>query len=172
MSGAASAIARIGARLCGWCSGGERRERGEVLDHPGIDGHRRSVVRAAVHHPVADPGDLAALEQLEAGLQDDIGPGTVIELACRPLAFDQLLAGRARDLHPRRGADLLDLPLEQQLVAGAVGVDRELDARRAGIEDRDATHAIAPSSFARRAATSSSATRTRRGGSAGRRRGW
>jgi hypothetical protein len=102
---------------------GERRERGEVFDHPCFDAHRRGVVRPAVHHPVADAGDLLAVEQLEAGLQDHVRPGAVIELACRPLALDQFLAGCVRNLHPGRGADLLDLPLEQQFVAGAVGVE-------------------------------------------------
>ena len=61
----------------------------------------------------------------------------MIESRCIPFLLGDLFAAGVGEAQARRYSDLLDLPPEQQSLFRAGFIERALDARRAGIDDRD-----------------------------------
>ena len=116
----------------------QRHQLGQRGHDVGIDPHRRGEFSAAVDDTMAEGQHGTAGQELAPELQD-LGRGAaVIELALAPAALGD---DRARSVGGREvggEADVLDLSAKQQRAVAARLVERELDARRAGIEDGDA----------------------------------
>src|SRR5262245_22157245 len=119
--------------------GCERAEGLKALDHGGVDQNRSAVVRAAVHHAMAN-GD-GQRSNLGAEKLHDLaqGRGHVGHLGGRPGLVDEDIALGALDDEVRPDADPLDLALEPtlQLIACADREQLEFDARAAGVDDKD-----------------------------------
>lgn len=126
----------------------QRRQRGkfaEFLQH--LSGHDDRLVEmdAAMDNAVAEANDFRADEQRAAD-HDDFAHGcVVIKAIVREFAIVQCGARGANDSQMRIDADAFDLTLEDQFVFWRRFIDRELDARRTGVDDRDAIgHIILP----------------------------
>ena len=130
--GSCSRAASMPARLAGTCSGASSTTLTQGGEHPVVDDDRLGEPRAAVHHPVPDCGEAAALlgrqrrQQCRdhAAVRRIVGPDLLLVLAtaqaprscprCRP-------SRRARSsCAPRRRVD-----------------DGELDRRAAAVDDED-----------------------------------
>jgi hypothetical protein len=116
----------------------QRHQLGECLDHTGVDPRRLGEFGATVNHAVPEGDDRPAGQKLAAHLHDLGGGGMVVERAAGPSAFRHHGACRVHRLEMGCLPDALDLAAEQQGAVVAGFVQRELDARRAGVEDSDA----------------------------------
>ena len=124
----------------------QRRQRHQLFERghdARIDADRRREFSAAVDDAMAEREHGTAGQELAPEIQDLGGGALVIELALGPAALGD---GRARGIGGRKvcgESDVLDLSVKQQRAVAARLVERELDARRAGIEDGDAAGHIA-----------------------------
>ena len=97
----------------------QRRERAERLEpgeHRGIDAHRRRVVDAAVHHPVADAEQRRVAEMLAQPAAEhakELGRGPRPRSSGQRRSTSDLAVGVLGD-EARRRADALDLALGRE----------------------------------------------------------
>ena len=120
----------------------QRRER-DVFFQRGQDrrihAHGLRVFHAAVHHPVADPrqpmlGELGAQESDQ--MIERVGVGELDPITPRLLA--EHLSGAVLGDEARRRMQTLGLPARNQLqLVTALGEHRELEARRARVQNGD-----------------------------------
>src|SRR5262249_55423140 len=128
-----------------------------------IDARRRGKLGAAMHDAMADTDHAPVDQERAAELQDLRRRAVVVEPGLAPALLGH--DGTCCVVRPevRIDADALDLAAKQQGPVVAGFVERELDARRPGIEDGDAASvgghgAMAAAGLARRAAATIKAT--------------
>jgi hypothetical protein len=122
-------------QVVGLVQRGERNELRQVFEHRAVDAHRFGVPEPAVHDAVPDARELQLAELLPHERHDVLQRAIVAELA----AFAQV---RVETVAPagslRRSAARCDgLGLAAHHQPGRRPEQRELDARRAGVENRD-----------------------------------
>jgi hypothetical protein len=121
----------------------QRRQRDEVLESPHRfrrHQQRCRVIGSAMHDAVTDTGQHAALEARAQQSGDPLqGLRMAGDLALVPLFVGDPLAGAILDLEARRGAQPLDLANRggAHLPSRGERKQRELEARRAGIENQN-----------------------------------
>ena len=120
----------------------QRRERIQALEvgkDVGIDADGRRIREAAVHDAMAD-GAQRMIAEVLADERDDMRERSIMSErgAVGPSPLAQSFAARIEGFEARRRIDLFDLPVVQPSeIAAALGEQRELDARRAGVDDGD-----------------------------------
>jgi hypothetical protein len=133
---------------CGSCGLLARRERNVALEprqHLVVDQHGAVVVRAAVHHAMADRDqvDLLGVAQPRADFQH--GGRQVGHLLHRIALIDQRFSVGAAGAQARPHADAVHLAFDEALEIGTAGsVQLELDARRSRVDDEDRIHGGLP----------------------------
>src|SRR2546427_9672609 len=119
----------------------QRREWDETLESlegRGIDPNRSRVLQTAVDDPVADADQSVARELALQEVVQILDRAIVAELPPGPGLLGNDAARRILGHEARRRVEALDLPphLEREL-AGTLGEDGELEARRASVENED-----------------------------------
>src|SRR5205085_4679304 len=115
---------------------------------------------AAVDDAMADSANRLTAEQADRRFKDDPGCRLMVEVLGAPFLFGELIAVRPFDCQARGDADILDLSAEEQALLVIALIQRELDARRAGIHDGDAVHSRPPQRMADEASARRTATRS------------
>src|SRR5262249_11909072 len=119
----------------------QRRQRHVCLQgrhHPGVDEHRPGKLPPAVDDPVTGRADAVLAELPPAPAEQELDRPRVPEFGTGlPGPLSDGLAGGIAGREVRLGEKLLDLAAEQQLGRLAVEEDRKLEARRAGIQDKN-----------------------------------
>src|SRR4051794_9702538 len=92
-----------------------------------------------MHDAMADAEQRPAGQQLATESQDLSRPAAVVELVLAPAPLSHRGPCRALGFEMRIDADALNLSAEQQQAVATRLIEREFDARGAGIEDGDGT---------------------------------
>ena len=116
----------------------ERHELPELGEDGCVDPRRRGVGGSAMYDAVAERQHVPAGQQLAPCGHDLVGSAMVIEHAVPPVLFGDERAVCLECLKAGAGADAFDLAVEEFRAVVMGIVDRELDARRAGVEDGNA----------------------------------
>lgn len=115
----------------------QRRELHEVVEHIRRYPRGTIVVEAAMDYAVTETNYSRSLQERAPHREDVTCSGVVVvSLAREPAIFDDAAIG-VPDRKMRREADTLDLPLEESDLLRRI-IDRELDARRPGVDHRNA----------------------------------
>ena len=150
----ARAATRIGARLCGWCSGASGTQLLERREHVGVDPHRlRELACRRARRDGRRPTRRVPAVLLAQEVDEVVERAVVPELrrprpsasrrSSRPSRPWRRSAARCRGLRPGRAATSASS-------SPRVVEQRELDARRAGVEDEDRVgHGVTPATLRR-----------------------
>ena len=137
-------IERIGARLCGWCSGASgiiaRRGCASTLV---VDQHRPVVVRAAVHDAMADrDGSMSPRRRAASRRPRRARPARRARSSGARFGRPEPLPSAPLGAQARPRADAVDLALRAARSSRAAvdAEDLELEARGAGVDDEDRVH--------------------------------